>query len=336
MASYVLRRMFWLIPVLLTVAVVTFFLMHQTPGGPWDLNPKVSESTRRQLNAQFHLDDPVWLDRSGLANTWDAGERNPVALGRALLASQFFHYLAGLARLDLGPSYKHKGESVGQVLKREFPTSAKLGLVALVFAVLVGLPLGIVGALRQNGWADHLTLSVSTLGVSVPTFVSGILLLILLSRNFNVSPIRRPEEWHGFGRAYLLPGIVLGLGTMAYIVRLTRSSLLEIKRQDFVRTARAKGLREGPIVGRHMLRNALIPVITVLGPAAADLITGSFIIETIFNVPGMGGEFVASIRSRDYSMIMGTTLFYALLVALANVLVDVSYGLIDPRIRVRR
>jgi oligopeptide transport system permease protein len=337
MLSYLLRRVFWLVPVVLTVSVVTFFLMYQAPGGPWDTDKPIPESARKQLNARFHLDDPVWLNREKLDATWNRGVRNPLTLGQALLDSQFFNYLGGLVRLDLGPSYQSKGtENVQDVLARKFPTSAKLGLVAVVFAVVVGLPLGIIAALRQNSWVDYLTLSISTVGVSVPTFVSGILLLILLSANFGVSPIRRPEEWHGLGRAYLLPGIVLGLGTTAYIVRLTRSSLLEIKRQDFVRTARAKGLREGPIVGRHMLRNSLIPVITVLGPAAADLITGSFIIEKIFNVPGMGREFFESIARRDYSMIMGTTLFYAVLIAIANVLVDLSYGLIDPRIRARR
>jgi oligopeptide transport system permease protein len=194
----------------------------------------------------------------------------------------------------------------------------------------------VLGALKQRSWLDYGALAVSTLGVAVPTFVSGLLLLIFMSRQLNVSPLRRPEEWHGFGPAYLLPGMVLGLGTMAYVARLTRASVLEIKRHDFVRTARAKGLGESSVVGRHVLRNALIPVLTILGPAAADLITGSIIIERIFNVPGLGTEFVASIAARDYSMIMGTTLFYAVLIALANVSVDLAYGLIDPRIRVGR
>jgi len=148
-----------------------------------------------------------------------------------------------------------------------------------------------------------------------------------------IPPIRRPEEWNGLSSAYLLPGIVLGLGTMAYITRLTRSSMLEIKRQDYIRTARAKGLSEARVVGQHMVRNGLIPVITILGPAIADLVTGSFIIESIFGVPGMGREYVTSIAQRDYSMIMGTTLFYALLVAIANLSVDLSYGVLDPRIR---
>jgi oligopeptide transport system permease protein len=202
--------------------------------------------------------------------------------------------------------------------------------------MVVGIPLGIIAALRQNTWIDYLSLGTSTIGISVPTFVSGLLLLLFLSRTFSFSPIRSPEEWAGFGPAYFLPGIVLGLGTMAYLARLTRVSMLEIKRQDYIRTARAKGLAGRQVVGAHMLRNALIPIITILGPAAADLVTGSIIIESIFGAPGLGREFVESISKRDYSVIMGTAIFYAVLVALANVVVDLSYGFVDPRIRVQR
>jgi oligopeptide transport system permease protein len=245
--------------------------------------------------------------------------------------------MTGVFRFDLGPSYASKGaESVQQLIARKFPVSLKLGLVAIIFSVAVGVPLGVIAALRQNSWLDYLSLGTSTLGVSVPTFVSGLLLLLFLSHTFSFSPIRGPEEWVGFGPAYLLPGIVLGLGTMAYIARLTRTSMLEIKRQDYVRTARAKGLASRNVVSAHMLRNALIPIVTILGPAAADLVTGSIIIESIFGAPGLGREFVESISKRDYSVIMGTAIFYAVLVAIANVLVDLSYGFVDPRIRVRR
>jgi oligopeptide transport system permease protein len=239
-------------------------------------------------------------------------------------------------RGDLGPSYQSKGtETVQEQIRQKFPTSAKLGLVAFAFALLIGLPLGILGALRQNTWLDYASLFLATAGISIPNFIIGVLLIIFLSSSFGVAPIRRPEEWLGFGPAYLLPGLVLSLGTMALITRLTRSSMLEVKRQDYTRTARAKGLAERVVVGRHMLRNAMIPVITVLGPALANLVTGSFVIEAVFNVPGMGREYVSSIAARDYSMIMGTTLFYALLVVLANLSVDMSYGLVDPRTRAR-
>lgn len=194
------------------------------------------------------------------------------------------------------------------ILWRKFPVTAKVGLVATAFAVLVSIPLGVFGALKQNTWVDYVSLTIATLGVSVPSFIIGVLVVIFLSQLFGVKPIRAPEEWRGLSPAYLVPGIVLGLSTMSYLTRLTRSSMLEVMRQDYVRTARAKGLGVVQVVTRHMLRNALIAVVTVLGPAVAALVTGSFIIETIFNVPGMGREYVQAIAARDYSMIMGTTL----------------------------
>lgn len=337
MFDLIFRRTLWIIPVLLTVAIVTFFLMHRAPGGPWDKEKPVAAATIARLNAKFGLDKPLWFNPAAVRAARAEGTVSPLKLGRALLDSQFFNYMLGAAHGDLGPSYTSKGtESVQSTLIAKFPTSAKAGLVGIAFALLVGLPLGLLGALKQNSWVDYVSLFVATIGVAVPTFIIGVLLIIFLSTNFSITPVRRPEEWIGFGRAYLLPGIVLGLGPMAFITRLTRTSMLEIKRQDYIRTARAKGLSEASVISRHMLRNGLIPVITVLGPAIADLVTGSFIIESIFNVPGMGREFVAAIGQRDYSMIMGTTLFYALLVAIANMSVDLSYGLFDPRIRARR
>ncbi len=337
MFEFVLRRTLWVIPVVITVAAVTFFLMYRAPGGPWDREKTLPKATVDSLNRRFGLDKPLWFNPDELQEKRDAGVDNPLTLGRALLDTQFFNYMVGVFRFDLGPSYASKGaETVQQVIVHKFPVSAKIGLVGIVFAIAVGMPLGVISALRQNTWLDYASLFTSTIGISVPTFVSGLLLILFMSQNLHISPIRDPEEWHGLGRAYIMPGIVLGLGTMAYIARLTRASMLEVKRQDFVRTARAKGLASGRVISRHMLRNALIPIITVLGPAAADLVTGSIIIESIFGAPGLGKEFVESISKRDYSVIMGTAIFYAALVALANVLVDLSYGFVDPRIRVRR
>ncbi len=336
MIGFVVRRVLWLLPVMLVIAAITFTLMHMAPGGPWDRQKPIPAATRANLDARFGLDDPAWVNPDAFSAARERGVNNLFTLGRAYLDSQFFNYLGRVAQFDLGPSYQSRGtRSVQTIVRDKFPVSAKLGVVALVFAVVVGIPLGVLGALMHRSWADQLTLAVSTAGVAVPSFVTAILLLVFLSRQFHVSPLRRPEAWEGFGRAYLLPGMILGLSVLAIIVRLTRSSLLEVKRQDYVRTARAKGLGEGQVVGQHMLRNSLIPVVTVLGPAGAELVTGSIIIETIFNVPGLGREFVDSITARDYSMIMGTTLFYAGLVALANVAVDVSYCLLDPRIRER-
>ncbi|NOK60555.1 MAG: Oligopeptide transport system permease protein OppB [Chloroflexi bacterium AL-W] len=336
MFGYFVRRVLWIAPVLLTVTFITFILMHRAPGGPWDQEKPVPAATQAALNAKFGLDKPLWFNANALSLAWSNGERNPFALSRTFLDTQFFNYVIGAAQGDLGPTYQSKGtEDVQSVLLRKFPTTAKVGIVAIAFAVIVGIPLGIISALRQNSPLDYASLFVATAGISIPNFIVGVLLIIFLSSFFGIPAIRRPEDWEGFGAAYLLPGLVLGLGTMAFIMRLTRSSMLEIKRQDYVRTARAKGLADRMVVGRHMLRNALIPVITILGPAIANLVTGSFIIENVFNVPGMGREFVTSISSRDYSMIMGTTLFYALLVAFANLTVDLSYGVLDPRIRAR-
>jgi oligopeptide transport system permease protein len=337
MLEYAFRRILWVIPVIVAVAAVTFFLMYRAPGGPWDREKTLPAATVKALDAKFGLDKPLWFNPEAVELSLSQGVRNPVILATAFIDSRFLNYMTGVFRFDLGPSYASKGaETVQELIARKFPVSLKLGLVAIIFSVAVGVPLGVIAALRQNTWLDYLSLGTSTIGVSVPTFVSGLLLLLFLSRTFSFSPIRDPEEWVGFGPAFLLPGIVLGLGTMAYIARLTRTSMLEIKRQDYVRTARAKGLASSNVITTHMLRNALIPIVTILGPAAADLVTGSIIIESIFGAPGLGREFVESITKRDYSVIMGTAIFYAVLVAIANVVVDLSYGLVDPRIRVRR
>jgi oligopeptide transport system permease protein len=337
MLEYAVRRVLWVIPVIVAVAAVTFFLMYRAPGGPWDREKTLPPATMKALDTKFGLDRPLWFNPEAVQQKRTEGVTNPIALGTAFIDSQFLNYMTGVFRFDLGPSYASKGaESVQELIARKFPVSLKLGVVAIIFSMVVGIPLGIIAALRQNTWIDYLSLGTSTIGISVPTFVSGLLLLLFLSRTFSFSPIRSPEEWAGFGPAYFLPGIVLGLGTMAYLARLTRVSMLEIKRQDYIRTARAKGLAGRQVVGAHMLRNALIPIITILGPAAADLVTGSIIIESIFGAPGLGREFVESISKRDYSVIMGTAIFYAVLVALANVVVDLSYGFVDPRIRVQR
>ena len=337
MLQFLIRRVIWVIPVVVAVATVTFFLMNRAPGGPWDREKALPPATVQALNQKFGLDKPQWANPGEVAERWQAGERNPLALAGSFTDSRYFTYMFGVFRGDLGPSYASKGsQSVQEIIAQKFPVSLKIGIVALIFAVVVGIPLGVVSSLRQNSLLDYVCLTLSTLGVAVPSFVSGLLILLFVTRQFGYSPVREPSDWEGFGQAFILPGIVLGLGTMSYILRLTRSAMLETKAQDFVRTARAKGLSGSAVVNHHMLRNAMIPVATVLGPAAADLVTGSIIIETIYGAPGLGNYFVTSIGKRDYSMIMGTAIFYALLIALANVLVDVSYGLIDPRIRTSR
>ena len=331
MFGYITRRVLAIIPVLFVVAFITFAMMKATRGGPFDANEKLSETTQRTLERQFGLDKPVWI------NTEAAATASGLAKIPAFVDSQFGNYIASALQGDLGPTYKSRGsETVQEVIQRRFPVSLRLGLVAVAFALIVGIPFGILSALRQNTIFDYISLIITTIGISVPSFVVGVLTILILSRYIGIKPIQAPEAWRGFGTAYIVPGIVLGLGTMAYITRLMRSTMLEVKRQDYIRTAQAKGIGSRTIITRHMLRNALIPVVTILGPALANLITGSFIIEYVFGVNGLGKDFVEAIQDRDYTMIMGTTLFFAALVALANVLVDISYGFLDPRIRDRK
>ena len=334
MIRFVVRRLLAIVPVLFFVTLVTFFLMHQAPGGPFDRDnnkKQVDGATLRALNARFGLDKPQYVNWAGVSSLWRKGERNPLKLARAYVDSQFGNDLFNAARGDLGPSYRQRGKSVQQILREQAPYAVHLGLLALCFAVLAGVPLGVIAALEQNTFADYLSLFFATIGAAVPTFVTGLLVLIVFGTQLKWIAIAS-NNWDNW-RPYIAPGLVLGMATMSFITRITRTTMLEVKRQDYIRTGRAKGLSEQTLITRHMLRNALIPVMTLLGPALIGLITGSVITEGIFNVPGVGGYFVNSIFSRDYSMIMGTTLVYALLVVCANLLVDLSYTLLEPRIR---
>src|SRR5215212_4685818 len=311
MTAYIIRRVLWLIPVLFVVSLVTFMLMHIAPGGPWDREVGARQLSPRvvaQLNRQFNLDKP--------------------------LHEQYALYMWGAIRGDLGPSYQYTSRNVTDLIKQGLPFSARLGLQALLLALIIGLPLGIIAALRQNSWLDYLALFVATVGIAVPSFVLGIYMLIFLAVGLNLFPVAASDwgDWH----AWVLPTVALSVTPAAYLARLTRSSMLEALRQDYVRTARAKGLAEQVIIIRHTLKNAMIPVWTVLGPIAAGLVTGSFVIEQVFSVPGIGRFFIQAITQRDYSMIMGTTLFYALLIAVGNLIIDITYGLFDPRIKVAK
>lgn len=311
MISYLIRRLLWLAPVLFTVALITFVLMHAAPGGPWDTNPmakRVDPRTEEMLNRRYGLDKPLW--------------------------QQFANYIWNAMQGELGPSYRLKGRDVEDVIVERFPTTAKLGLISLALALIVGLPLGIISALKQNTLVDYLSLFFATIGTAVPNFVLGIFLIIIFATGLKWVPVIA-NDWSTW-RPWALPAIVLATGTAAYLTRLTRASMLEVMNQDYIRTARAKGLAEILVVLRHMVRNALIPVITILGPALANLVTGSFIIEYLFRVPGMGRLYVTGVNQRDYSMIMGNTLFYAVIVALANLGVDITYAFLDPRIKLEK
>jgi oligopeptide transport system permease protein len=330
MGRFIIRRLLWMIPTLFSVALVTFLLMHAAPGGPWDRDPgrrQVDAATQRMLDRQFGLDKPLWRQFTSymIGDVNDKGQ-----------------WVFGAIGGNLGPSYRQRGRSVQDILfgipegrsiwDSRFGHSIRLALLALTFAIVVGMSAGILAALHQNTWIDYLGALVANIGVSVPNFVIGIFLIIIFAVGLKLVSVV-PRSWAS-PTVWIIPALVMGFGTMAFTQRLTRSSLLEVMRQDYIRTARAKGLPERRIITVHMLKNSLIPVVTILGPALAGLLTGSFIIETMFAFPGIGREFVQSISNRDYSMIMGTTLFFAVLICLANLTVDILYGFLDPRIRI--
>lgn len=330
MATYLIRRLLWLIPVLFVVALITFIMMHAAPGGPWDrdLNARqVDATTQNTLNEYYGLDKPLWRQFTAYV-FGDVDKENK--------------FVCGLVCGNLGPSYRVRGRTVQSILfdppkdksflYSRFGYSMRLGGLALGMAILIGIPAGMIAALKQNTWIDYVSLLITSIGVSIPSFVMAIFLIIIFASMLHLVNVV-PKDWDE-GKAWILPAAVLGFGTMAFTARLTRASMLEVLRQDYVRTARAKGLHERVVIFRHMLRNALIPVVTILGPALAALVTGSFIIETMFGFPGMGRAYVTAISQRDYSMILGTTLLFVFLVSLANLTVDMLYVVIDPRIRI--
>lgn len=303
MQRYLIQRFLWIIPVLFFISLITFVLMHAVPGGPWDQDKKLAPQVVENLNRRYGLDRP--------------------------LHEQYFTFLGNAVQGDLGVSFIYQDRKVTDVILDGLPVTATLAAAALLVAIATGIPLGVLAALRQNSWVDYLCLFFATIGASVPNFVMGIVLIILLSVTLHLLPTGGWGTW----QKIIMPALALGLYPAALLARMTRAAMIEAIRQDFVRTARAKGLVENVILWRHIFKNALIPVVTVLGPTAAVLITGSFIIESIFAVPGIGKFYIQGIFARDYGLLMGTTLFYAVVIAFANLLVDVLYAFIDPRIR---
>jgi ABC-type dipeptide/oligopeptide/nickel transport system permease component len=305
--QYVASRLLWLIPTVLAMALVTFLVMHATPGSPLDpiaegANP-LSPEAQKVLAAHYGLDKPLW--------------------------QQFGIFIAKAVRGDFGYSFVYKTRTVAEILRQTFPISLFLGSMALVLAVVVGLTLGILAAVYQNrGW-DYVSVTLATVGVAVPNFVLAVFLIILFSF---VIPLFPTGGWDS-PRNWVLPTITLALAPMGIIARFTRASMLEVIRADYTLTARAKGLSEMPVIFKHALKNALIPVVTLLGPLFAAVGTGSFFVESIFRVPGMGRYFVESMTGRDYPMIMAVVLSYGVFLAIMNLVVDLAYGALDPRIR---
>ena len=302
MKAYVIRRVLELIPTALIIVLGSFALVRLAPGSPFSSEKEIPPVVRRQLDAKYGFDKP--------------------------LPEQFLRYLGNLLRGDLGPSTKYPQRSVNEIIADGFPVSLTLAGVALVWSLLVGVTAGIIGAVRQNTIWDHAAMGAALVGISIPSFVLGPLLVLIFALRLHLLP---PAGW-GDWRHVILPGLTLGTIYAASIARLTRGGMLEVVRSDFIRTARAKGLSERLVIWRHMLRGGLLPVVSYLGPAIASMLTGSVVVEKIFNVPGIGPYFVDAAFNRDYFLVMGIVLLYAFFLLLLNLVVDVAYGFLDPRI----
>lgn len=303
MFSYVVKRLASSLFVLLFIVTITFGLMHAIPGGPFTGEKNIPAAVLKNIEARYHLNDPLW--------------------------KQYVDYLANLARFDLGPSFKYEGRTVNEIIAEGFPVSFQLGLFSIALAVAAGIPAGVAAALWRNKWQDYLVMLLATFGVAVPSFVLATMLIYVFAYKLALLPA---ALWDGL-EYMILPSLALAGLPTAVIARLTRSSMIEVLGQDYIKTARAKGLSQSLVLWRHALKNALIPVVTYIGPMAAAILTGSFVIESIFAIPGLGRHFVTSIYNRDYTVILGVTVFYSVLVIGLNLLVDLIYPLLDPRIK---
>jgi len=305
LGKYILKRIVLAVVTLWLVATITFILMNLVPGGPFLAEKAPSEATLKALNEKYGLDQPLIV--------------------------QYKNYMTRLLRGDMGPSLKQRGRTVNQIISNGFKSSAKVGGISVLFALIVGITLGSIAAMNRGKWIDNVIIVLSTCGIAVPSFVVSTVLMMIFSVKLKLLPT------YGLSSPlhYIMPVMALSFYPMSYITRLMRSSMLEVLGQDYMRTARAKGLSNFKMIFKHALRNAILPVVTYLGPLLAYTLTGSFVIEKIFTIPGLGNDFISSITNRDYMLIMGTTVFLAALLITMNLLVDIAYKLIDPRIKLK-
>jgi oligopeptide transport system permease protein len=303
--TYIAKRLLMSIFTLWLVATLTFTIMFMVPGGPFLAEKAPSAATLEALNQKYGLDQPKIV--------------------------QYKNYMVKFVQGDMGESLKQRGRSVSSIISSGFKVSARLGGIAIALALLVGVPLGSIAALNRGKWIDNLIVVFSTAGIAVPSFVISTVLMLIFSVKLDLLPTYGLTSW----QHYIMPVIALSLYPSSYISRLMRTSMLEVLGQDYMRTARAKGLSQFKMLFKHALRNAVLPVVTYLGPLLAYTLTGSFVVEKIFTIPGLGSEFISSIINRDYTMIMGTTIFLAALIITMNLLVDIAYKLIDPRIQLK-
>ncbi|MDR7089590.1 ABC transporter permease [Cellvibrio fibrivorans] len=304
MFLFILKRVLQAIPVLLLVATVTFFMVRAAPGGPFDKDRAIPPEVLTQLNKRYHLDDPLW--------------------------KQYMDYMGNIVQGDFGPSFKFASHSVTELIAAGLPSTLELSLYAILFALLVGLPTGILAAIKQNTLLDYVPMSTAMIGICMPTFVLGPILLLVFGIWLGWLPV---AGWGQVPGDKILPSITLGSVYAAYIARICRGGMLEILSQDYIRTARAKGLSTIRIVLVHALRGGITPVISFLGPAIAGLLAGSFVVESIFQVPGLGRYYVIAAFNRDYTMILGCTIFFAFLIILFNLLADIVQVWLNPKLR---
>ena len=301
LAKYIIKRVAMGLLCIFIVATLTFLLMNLVPGGPFTAEKSMSEAAQRALEAKFGLDKP--------------------------LGQRYLTYMSDLLKGDMGPSLKQRGRSVNEIISSKFPISARLAGVA----VLVSLLVGCVSAYNRGKFADNIIIVLATCGIAIPSFISSVILLYTFGSKLNILPTIGLNSL----ASYIMPVTVLSIYPTAYITRLMRSSLLDVMGQDYIRTARAKGLSNFKVLFKHALRNAILPVVTYVGPMLAGLMTGSFVVEKIFTIPGLGRDFVSAINQKDYTLIMGTTIVLATLIIAANVIVDILYKIIDPRIKLK-
>jgi ABC-type dipeptide/oligopeptide/nickel transport system permease component len=349
MTAYIFRRILYMFVVLLVVSGITFVLMHAVPGGPFDGEKKLPPEIQANKEKYYHLNDPLYIQYLSylsevilprLTTQAPTLNSNDDYLVTIKTGNYWFKWM------NFGPTYASRSRTVNDIFRDQLPVSFQLGTFAVLIAVAIGMPLGIMSALHHNKWPDYLGMSVAIFGVSVPTIVLAPTLVWIFGVSLKWLP---PTGWGAkppfvlglfpsklgwdYFKYAILPAFVLGFGSSAVIARLTRASVLQVIREDYIRTARAKGLAERMVILRHALKNALIPVVTVLGPLFAGLVTGTFITELVFGIPGLGKYFVTSISNRDYPVIMGTILLYAVFLVVSNLAVDIVYGFLDPRIR---
>jgi oligopeptide transport system permease protein len=303
MLRYSVRRLLQIIPVLFVIITATFFMVRFVPGGPFTAEKAIPPEILKNLEAHYGLDQPLWR--------------------------QYLGYLGKIAHGDLGPSFKYSNRTVNEIIADKLPVSLELGAISLVIALVVGLTLGVLAAVRRNSWLDYLASSIGMLGICVPTFVMGPLLVLFFAIRLGWVNASGWNDWPD----RILPCLTLGFVYAAYIMRLTRGGMLEVLNQDYIRTARAKGASETRIVLRHALRGGLLPVVSFLGPAIAGILTGSFVIETIFQIPGLGREFVNSAFNRDYTLVLGTVILYAGLIVSLNLIADVVQVWLNPKLK---